>query len=53
MRIKNVFEVKNKEEGIGVMDLINGLVEVLWLEIEELRVTAQEALAPVEPWDEG
>ena len=32
-----------------VMDLINGLVEILRLETEELRSAAWEALAPVKP----
>ena len=36
MRIGDVFEGKDEEKGVGVMDLINGLVEMLWLEIEEL-----------------
>ena len=34
------------------MDLINGLVEILWLETLELQ-DAWEAFAPVKPWDEG
>ena len=36
-----------------VTDLINGLVEILRLEAEELRDAAWQAFAPVEPWDEG
>ncbi len=36
MEIGDVFKDKDGEEGIGVMDLINGLVEILWLEAEEL-----------------
>ena len=35
------------------MDLINGLVEILWLEIEELQDAARQAFAPVKPWDKG
>ena len=38
---------------IYVTDLINGLVEVLRLETEELWDAAQQAFAPVEPWDKG
>ena len=36
MEIGDVFEDKDEEEGVGVMDFINGLVEILQLEIEEL-----------------
>ena len=36
MRIENVFKVKDEEEGIGVMDFINGLIEILRLEAKEL-----------------
>ena len=32
-----------------VTDLINGLVEILRLETEELRDAAQQAFEPVEP----
>ena len=35
------------------MDLISRLVKILWLETKELRNAAQQAFAPVEPWDEG
>ena len=41
MRIKGVFEDEDKKEGTGVTDLINGLVEILWLETKELRNAAQ------------
>ena len=41
MRIKDVFEDEDEEEGVGVMDFINGLVEILWLETEELRDAAR------------
>ena len=36
MEIDDVFEDEDEEEGAGVMDLINGLVEILRLEAEEL-----------------
>ena len=36
-----------------VTDLINRLVEILWIETAELQDAAWEALAPVEPWDKG
>ena len=38
---------------LSVTDLINGLVEILRLETEELRDAARQAFEPVEPWDEG
>ena len=49
LRIEDIFKDKAKEKGIGVTNLINGLVKILRLEVEELRVAAQEAFAPVEP----
>ena len=36
MRIEDVFEDKDKEKGVDVIDLINRLVEILRLETEEL-----------------
>ena len=53
LEIEDVFKDEDEEEGTGVMDLINGLVEILRLETEELRNAARQAFAPVEPWDEG
>jgi len=38
---------------VGVIDLINGLVEKLRLETEELRDAVWQVFEPVEPWDEG
>ncbi len=46
MEINNVFKDKDGEKGIGVMDFINGLIEILRLETEELRNAAQQAFAP-------
>ena len=37
MEIGDVFKDKDEEKGVGIMDFINGLVEILWLEAEELR----------------
>ncbi len=53
MEIRDVFKGEDEEEGVGVMDFINGLVEILRLEIEELQVIVWEAFAPIKPWDEG
>ena len=39
--------------GINVTDFINGLVEILRLEAEELRDATWQAFKSVEPWDEG
>ena len=41
LRIEDVFKDKDEEEGVDIIDLINGLVEILWLETEELRNAAQ------------
>ena len=40
MEIEDVFEDEDEEEGMGVTDLINGLVKILWLEAKELRDVA-------------
>ena len=40
LEIKDVFKDKDKEEGVGVMDLINGLIQILRLETKELRNVA-------------
>jgi len=40
LRIENVFEDEDKEGGVGVIDLISRLVEILRLETEELRDVA-------------
>ena len=53
MRIKDVFGVEDEEEGVGVMDFISGLVEILRLEAEGLQDAVRQAFAPVEPWDKG
>jgi len=53
LRIEDIFKDEDKEEGVGVMDLINGLVEILWLETKELQDVAQQAFTPMELWDEG
>ena len=53
LRIKDIFKNKNKEEGISVIDLINGLVEILRLEAKELRDVVWQAFTLVEPWDKG
>ena len=45
---------KNFDRTVKVVtDLINGLVEILRLETEELQDAARQAFEPVEPWDEG
>ena len=51
--IRDVFKDEDEEERVGIMDFINGLVEILRLEIEELQVIVWEAFAPIKPWDEG
>ena len=53
MEIGDVFKDKDEKKGVGVIDFINGLVEVLWLETEELWDIAWQAFKPVKPWDKG
>ena len=53
MEIKDVFKDEDEEEGVGITDLINGLVEILWLETEELWDVARQAFEALKPWDEG
>ena len=53
MRIKDVFEDEDEGEGVGVIDFINGLVEILRLETEELWDVVQQVFALIKPWDEG
>ena len=49
LEIEDVFKDENGEEGVGVMDLISGLVEILRLEAEELQDATRQAFEPVEP----
>ena len=53
MEIGDVFKDKDEEQGTGIMDLINGLIEILQLEAEELQDIVRQAFEPVEPWDTG
>ncbi len=53
MEIGDVFKDKDEEQGTGIMDLINGLIEILRLETKELRDATQQAFILVKPWDEG
>ena len=53
LRIEDVFEDEDEEKRAGIIDLINGLVEILRLEAKELRDAARQAFEPVEPWDKG
>ena len=55
LEIKTIFKNKTKEEGVGVMDLINGIVQVLREDLYWIRISARDAglMELVEPWDEG
>ena len=46
---------KNEEEGVGIIDLINRIVQVLREGMYWVRISARNAglMEPVEPWDEG
>ena len=51
MEIDNLFKDKNKEEGVGVTDLINRIVQVLKKDLERLTVSTQNTglIKPVKP----
>ena len=34
---------------MGVIDLISGLIKILWLEAKELQDTTQQVFAPIKP----
>jgi len=51
--MQDVFKDKDKERGDGVMDLINGLVDLLSLETRAVWDTWQDRIKPIELWDEG
>ena len=53
LEIEDVFKDEDEKEGVGVTDLINGLIEILQLEAEGLQDTARQAFGPVKPWDKG
>ena len=43
MEIDNLFKNKNKEEGVGITDLINRIVQVLREDLERLVISTQDA----------
>ena len=55
LEIKTIFEDEAGEEGMGVTDLINWIVQVLKEDLERLAISTQDTglMEPVEPWDEG
>ena len=50
-----IFKDKAKEEGVGVTDFINRIVQVLKKDLYWVRISTQDAelMELVEPWDEG
>ena len=55
MEIGIIFKDKAKEEGVGVTDLINRIVQVLKKDLHQIRISAQDTglMELVELWDEG
>jgi hypothetical protein len=53
LEMGDVFEDEDEEEGDGVTDLISAVVALLRRDTDGLARAVQEALEPVEPWDEG
>ena len=58
MEIEKLFKDEDKKEKVGVMDLINRIIQVLKRELVQLRNSVQELdkeirLNLVEPWDKG
>ena len=55
MEIDNVFKDKTKEEGAGVTDLINGIVQVLKEDLYWTKISTQNTglIEPVKLWDKG
>ena len=43
LEIKIIFKDKTKEEGVGVIDLINRIVQVLKEDLERLAISTQDA----------
>ena len=50
-----IFKDKAREEGVGIMDFIYLIVQVLREDLERLAVSTREAglMEPVELWDKG
>ena len=51
LEIKTIFKNKTKEEGVGVTDFINRIVQVLKKDLERLAINTQNTrlMEPVEP----
>jgi len=53
LEMQDVFEDKDGRRGDGVMDLINGLVELLSLETRVVWDAWQDGIKLIELWDKG
>ena len=49
------FKNKEIEEGVGIIDLINRIVQILRWDLKQLRISTQdtELIELVKLWDEG
>jgi len=52
LEIIEVFKDKDKEEEVGIMDLIRQVLQLLRAELEELVDVAQAIMEPIKPCDE-
>ena len=46
LEIEDIFEDKDGEEGVSVTDLINGLVDLILVELADVRGAAQQTFGP-------
>ena len=55
LKIKIIFKNKTKEEGAGIIDFINWIVQVLKKDLYWIRISTQDAelMEPVKLWDKG
>ena len=53
MEIEELFKDEDGEEGAGVIDFINRIVQILKGSLRQVRISTQEAelIKPVELWD--
>ena len=55
LEIRAIFKDKTREEGVGVIDFINWIVQVLKEDLKRLAISIQDIglMEPVKLWDEG
>ena len=55
LEIKTIFKNKAREKGVGIIDLINRLIQVLKKDLERLAISTQNTglIELVKPWNKG